>query len=187
MDWQSIVRTVAPVIGGALGGPLGATALNALASAVLPADHAARAPGTPAAKIEAAIGGALGDPQKQAELLARIKAADQSFAEHMKSLDVDLARLGAQDVEGARQMQIATRSYMPIGLTVFILCAFLAFIGLFLGSKALGLDTAGVVWSMLTMAFTLVIREVTAAFQFWMGSSDGSKSKDQALAQQAQG
>jgi len=111
MNWQSIVKTVAPWIGTALGGPLGGLAVEAAANAL-------------------GIGEKTTDALKQAlsgvtpEQMLALKKADQDFAVQMQSLGFKnvetLEQIAAGDRDSARKMQMSVPSRMPALLTVFV-------------------------------------------------------------------
>lgn len=100
MDWQAIVKTVAPMLGTALGGPLGGMAVQAIAGALGLSEQTEEA-------ISTALSGA-----KPADLLA-LKQADQQFARDMKALDVDLVRISAADRDSARKREVDTKDWTP--------------------------------------------------------------------------
>ena len=77
-DWKSIVRTVAPVLGTAIGGPLGGLATRTIAGALLGDENATED------QIAAAVQSASPD-----QLLA-LKKADEEFKVRMKELDIDI-------------------------------------------------------------------------------------------------
>lgn len=100
MDWKAIVKTVAPVLGTALGGPLGGMAVKAIAEALGLDEHTEDA-------ISTALAGA------KPEDLLKIKQADQQFAKDMKALDVDLVRISAGDRDSARKREVDTKDWTP--------------------------------------------------------------------------
>lgn len=99
-DWKSVVRTVAPGIATALGGPLAGMAVKALGDAI----------GLDAATeetIAAAIKGATpGD-------LLKVKQAEQEFQVKMRALDIDLVKIAAGDRDSARQRESAVKDETP--------------------------------------------------------------------------
>lgn len=115
MDWMSLVKTIAPWIGTALGGPLGGMAVEAAARALGASDKTADA-------VKQALGGAT------PEQMLALKEADQQFALQMQALGfkqvADLEAIAAGDRDSARKMQIATPSRMPAALTSGILASF---------------------------------------------------------------
>lgn len=100
MDWKAIVKTVAPVLGTALGGPLGGMAVKAIGDALGLSDATEEA-------ISSAITGA------KPEDLLKLKQADQQFAKDMKALDVDLVRIAAGDRDSARKREVDTKDWTP--------------------------------------------------------------------------
>ena len=115
MDWKSIVGTVAPWIGTALGGPLGGMAVSAVADALGLSD-----------KTEGAIKQALSGATPE-QMLA-LKTADQTFALQMQELGFKnvetLAALAVENTKDARAMQVQTRSRVPAILSNVITVGF---------------------------------------------------------------
>ena len=87
---KSIIGSVAPTIGTALGGPMGSMAANMVAEA-LGCDPEPK-------KIEKAIQAAT------PEQLAELKKIDADFDVKMKELEVDLYALETADIQSARGM-----------------------------------------------------------------------------------
>ena len=94
----------------------------------------------------------------------------------MKSLDIDLERISAGDRDSARQMQIATKSWLPEILAVLVTVGFFGVIAYIIkfglpesGKEALLLllGSLGTAW--------------TGVMAFYFGSSSGSKQKTDAL------
>lgn len=118
-DWKGLVKTVAPAIGTALGGPLGGLAMGTVAKAILGPDQEASED-----RIAAALEGAGPDA------LLKLKQADAEFRQAIKKLDVDLEQLANQDRAGARAREIALRGWAnPVlaGVVVtgfFAICAY---------------------------------------------------------------
>lgn len=100
MDWKAIVRTVAPMLGTALGGPLGGLAVKTIGEALGLSEHTEEA-------ISTALAGA------KPEDLLKLKQADQQFAKDMKALDVDLERISAGDRDSARKREAETKDWTP--------------------------------------------------------------------------
>jgi hypothetical protein len=86
---KGVIGTVAPVLGTALGGPLGSAAATVVAD-VLGCDP------TPQ-KIERAL------QQATPEQLTEIKKAELDFEAKMKELDVDIFALETKDIQHARE------------------------------------------------------------------------------------
>jgi plasmid maintenance system antidote protein VapI len=152
MDWQAIIKTVAPWIGTALGGPLGGMAVEAAANAL-------GVPTKTTDAIQQALAGVTPD-----QMLA-LKKADQDFSLQMQALGfkqlTDLEATAAGDRKDARAMQIATRSALPFILSIVVTVGYFGvLVGMMLGvlhvndSQALllMLGSLGTGWGMV-MAF----------------------------------
>jgi hypothetical protein len=99
-DWKSIVRTVAPGIATALGGPLAGIAVSAIGNA-LGIDEPTQE------KVIAAVKGATPDD------LLKLKQAEQEFILQMKKLEIDVAKIAADDRDSARKREMATGDWTP--------------------------------------------------------------------------
>lgn len=171
MDWQSVLRAVAPWIGTALGGPLGGLAVDAAANAMGLSDKTVDA-------VKQAIFGATPD-----QLLA-IKQADQAFALQMQALGfkqvTDLEGLAAGDRKDARSMQIAQRSWVPAALSIIVTFGYFAILaGMMLGV----LHVAD------SQALLLMLGSLSTAWgvvmAFWFGTTSDSARKTELLANSA--
>lgn len=169
MDWTTIVKTVAPWIGTALGGPLGGMAVTAAANALGLGEKTTDA-------IKAAIGGATPE-----ELLA-LKEADQAFALQMQSLGFaqikDLETIAAGDRASAREMQGTTRSWVPAALSVLVTIGFLGMLTGMLTGRLIAEDNQAmlIMLGALGVAFGQVMN-------FWLGSTAESGRKTEIIAQ----
>ena len=169
MDFTAIIKTVAPWIGTALGGPLGGMAVEAAAAAFGLSDKTADA-------VKQAIGGAT------PEQLLSLKNADQAFSLQMQALGfkqvTDLEALAAGDRRDARLMQTSTRSWVPAALSVIITFGFLGLLtGMMTGyMKAEDNQAMLLMLGALGVAFGQVIN-------FWLGSTSESSRKTELLAQ----
>lgn len=111
VDWKSLLRTVAPALATALGGPLAGLAAQAISTAVL---------GTPDGteeEIAAAIqtGGA--------DTLIKLKAANTEFTLQLRKLDLDLERIANEDRASARQREISTNDVWTPRILAYMLTA----------------------------------------------------------------
>ena len=169
MDWTKIISTVAPWIGGALGGPLGGMAVEAAANALGLGDKTTAA-------LQQAIAGAT------PEQMLALKTADQAFALQMQALgfkhSADLETLASADRKDARDMQKTTRSWVPAALSVIITLGFLGLLtGLMTGYlKAEDNQAMLLMLGALGVAFGQVIN-------FWLGSTAESGRKTELIAQ----
>ena len=168
MDWKSIVGTVAPWIGTALGGPLGGMAVEAAANALGLSEKTTDA-------VKAAISGA------SPEQMLALKKADQDFALQMQALGfkqvADLEAIAAGDRKDARAMQVANKSFVPAWLTWFLVGSF---IGTLVALFALPVPPTNrdiVVYMVGQLSgFT------AAAVAFWLGTTRSSEHKTELIA-----
>lgn len=117
MDWKSIIGTVAPLLGTAIGGPVGGIAVKAITSALGLDDGASDK------DINAAMKNA------SPEQLAAIKKAEADFKVQMKKLDIDLEAIHQQDRDSARKREMATGDKIPAVLAITTMIAFFGYIG----------------------------------------------------------
>jgi hypothetical protein len=166
IDWKQTLATVAPMLGTALGGPLGGLAAKAIADKVL---------GKPdATEDEIAAAVASGDPKT----LLALKEAEQSFLTTMRELGIKEEQLHAEDRASARQREVQTGdSATP---RVLAAVAVIGFFGVLGGVLWQGLPdgSGGNVLMLLIGTLTAV---VMAVFNYYFGSSSGSKAKDSAM------
>ena len=160
----NIVKTVAPTIATAMGGPLAGMAVRTLSETLL-----GKPDGTEA-ELAAAAAAATPD-----QLLA-LKNAENNFKLEMKKLDVDLERISAGDRDSARQMTVQTRDWTPRALAGVIT---VGFFGVLMYMLMFGLPAAGGGEAMLVMLGTLGTAW-GAVVSFYFGSSAGSRAKDEA-------
>ena len=111
-DWKGLVRTVAPTIATALGGPVAGAATQAVSSALL-----GKPDGT---EDEIMLAAAAAGP----EVLQKLKEADNTFRIRMKELDIDLEKVAAGDRDSARGREIkAGDSWTPRLLAAVVIVA----------------------------------------------------------------
>lgn len=123
MDWKSIISTVAPWIGTALGGPLGGMAVSAVADAFGLSEKTTDA-------VKQALSGAT------PEQMLALKNADQQFSISMQKLGFDhietLQKLSNDDMASARQREMVVKDYTPRLLILFITVGFFGILGFML-------------------------------------------------------
>lgn len=168
MDWKALVRTVAPWIGTALGGPLGGLAAEAAATAL----------GLPDKGIDSlrqALAGVTPD-----QMLA-LKKADLEFAASMQALgfkqESDLAALAVDDRKDARSLQRTTRSPVPAVLSIAVT---LGYFGILVGMMTGQLKVSD------SQALLLMLGSLGTAWgmvmAFWFGTTASSDRKTDLLA-----
>lgn len=169
MDWRSIISTVAPWIGTALGGPLGGLAVEAAANALGISEKTTDA-------VKQALSGAT------PEQMLALKKADQDFALQMQALGfkqiTDLEELAAGDRKDARAMQVSVRSVVPAVLSVLVTVGFFSLLtGMMTGALKVS-DS---------QALLLMLGSLTTGWgvvmAFWFGTTHDSGRKTELLAQ----
>lgn len=169
MDFTQILKTVAPWIGTALGGPLGGMAVEAAANALGLGEKTTDA-------IKSAISGAT------PEQMLALKQADQAFSLQMQELGFkqisDMEAIAAGDRKDARDMMKITRSWVPAALSGFVTIGYFAIlIGLMTGHMQIS-DS---------QAMLLMLGSLTTAWgvvmAFWFGTTADSGRKTELLAQ----
>lgn len=158
---KNVLGAVAPVLGTALGGPLGGTAAAAIADALGLGESATDD------EIKQIITRATPD-----QMMA-LKKADQEFAVHMRELDIDLERISQSDRDSARKREIEVKDRMPMILGIGVTIGFFGVLGYMLGwglpheggeALLVMLGSLGTAWS--------------GIIAYYFGSSVGSRLKD---------
>jgi hypothetical protein len=161
----NLVRTVAPSIASAVGGPLAGMATKAISEALL-----GKPDGTED-ELAAAVARATPD-----QLLA-LKKAENEFMLQMRELDIDLERISNEDRDSARNREIKTRDLTPKILAGFITAGYF---GVLFYMLTHGLPTTGGSEAMLVMLGTLGTAW-GGVVAYYFGSSAGSKEKTEAM------
>jgi len=163
MDWKATLKTLAPMVATAIGGPFAPLA-GAVVSSILGQDK------EPAQALQDAI--ASGDP----ESYARIKKIEQDFIVQMETLGIKREELEVRDRESARDMQKSTGSVIVPILACVIVGGFLGMVAavLFGGLKAESALAGALI------GYVSAKAEQVVAFYF--GSSLGSKQKTESMA-----
>lgn len=160
----NLVKTVAPSLATAVGGPLAGMATRAISDALL-----GKPDGTEDELIDAA---AKASPD---QLLA-LKKAEQDFAVRMRELEIDLQRIDAADRNSARDREVKTGDMTPRALAAAVTLGFFGVLGYMIayglpsqGGEALlvMLGTLGTAWG--------------GIVSYYFGSSAGSKEKSEAM------
>ena len=168
MDWQAIIKTVAPWIGTALSGPLGGMAVSAIGDALGLSD-----------KTEAAVRAALSGATPE-QMLA-LKQADQAFAARMQELGFEneqkIAELASQDRDSARRRESSVQDWTPRILAYALVGSFIAVsVGVLVGWGKADSVMAGTLVGYLSAKAEQVVA-------YYFGSSSGSDAKTKLLAQ----
>ena len=169
-NWKDLVKTVAPALATALGGPLAGVATRVLGEAVLGDGEAS----------EDQLAAALASPKP--EVLAQIRKADQEFQVQLKELDIKLEELHQRDRESARRRDVETRDGMNAGLAIIIVIGFfLVLLGYFFLEIPEGSATAmNICLGALTAGFIKVL-------DYYYGTNKSSAQKTAIIANQQKG
>jgi len=163
MEW---LKTLAPLLGTALGGPLGGAAASFIADKL----------GIESKTIEA-VTDVLNSGKMSSEQISAIKLAEIDFQKFLKENDIKLEEIAAGDRNSARDMNKMTRSNVPALLTMLITAGFFGVLGWMLYNPIAAdsppllimLGQLGTAWGV--------------ACAFWFGTTSGSAQKNQLLAQ----
>jgi hypothetical protein len=157
MEW---LRTIAPTIATALGGPLAGMAVSAVAKAI--------------GCEPDAVQDIISSNKLTAEQVASIQLAELELKKQAQSMNLDFAKLTAEDKKSARNMQIATKSWIPPVMALGVTCGFFGILfGLMYGQIQhapqidIMLGSLGTAW--------------TGIISFYFGSSAGSQAKNDLL------
>jgi uncharacterized membrane protein YsdA (DUF1294 family) len=110
-----------------------------------------------------------------AEQVASIQLAELELKKQAQSMNLDFAKLMAEDKKSARDMQIATKSWIPALLAVFVT---IGFFGILLGLMTEHFKTSDALMLMLGSLATAW----TGVMAFYFGSSASSQAKTELLA-----
>ena len=160
----NLVKTVAPSIATAVGGPLAGMATRAISEALL---------GKPDATEDELVAAAKSATPEQ---LLALKQAEQDFVVRMRELDLDLERIANQDRNSAREREVKTGDRTPKVLAAAVT---FGFFGVLFWMIAYGLPENGGE-AMLVMLGTLGTAW-GAIVSYYFGSSAGSREKTQAM------
>lgn len=163
MDW---LKALVPMLGTALGGPLGGAAAAFIASKL----------GIDGKTVEA-VSEVLNSGKLSPEQISGLKLAEIDFQKFLESNKIDLARLDTENTNSARQMQMAVKSNTPDILAVIIVGGFFAIlIAMMLGVlKVSDQQSLLILLGALSAGFGSVLN-------FFFGSSRSSQNKDVLLA-----
>jgi hypothetical protein len=159
MDW---LKTIAPTIATALGGPLAGLAIEAVSKAV----------GIDPKDVQSTIS----EGKLSADQIMLLKQAEVDMAARAQEMGLDFAKLNVEDRKSAREMQAETRSYIPAILAISVT---VGFFGILVGMMTETFKTSDALMLMLGSLGTAW----TGIIAFYFGSSAGSQAKDDLLHQ----
>jgi hypothetical protein len=159
MEW---LKQIAPTLATALAGPLAGLAVDAISNAVGidPKD----------------VNKTISEGKLTAEQIAQIKTAELAMAARAQELGLDFEKIAVDDRKSARQMQVATQSWIPGAMAIVVT---LGFFGILIGLMTEHFKTSDALMLMLGSLGTAW----TGIIAFYFGSSAGSQKKDELLHQ----
>lgn len=170
-DWKSLIKKIAPVLGTALGGPLGGMATAAIANAILPPDH-------DPAKRDELLQEALSNANP--EMLLKVQQANQDFEIQIKKLGLDLDKINADDRANARGREIALKDRTPATLAAIAVIGFFGILALLMFFEVkLALK------DLLLIMIGGLRSDVSSVYNYYFGSSSGSAEQRQTIAEVA--
>ena len=159
MDW---LKQIAPTIATALGGPLAGMAVSAISKAI----------GVEPDKV----GDLISNNKLSAEQIAQVKIAEIELQKQAQELGLNFEKLAVEDRKSARDMQAATRSWVPSLLAASVTVGFFAILGgMMFGKMSVADNTA------LTMMLGSLGTAWTGIIAYYFGSSAGSQAKTELM------
>lgn len=161
-DW---VKTIVPMLGTALGGPLGGAAAAFIADKL----------GIESKTVEA-VSEVLNSGKMTPDQISAIKLAEMDFKKFLESNKIKMEEIAAADRNSAREAFKVTRSTVPAVLTFLITLGFFGvLIAMFKWPEVkesaplmIMLGSLGTAW--------------TGACAFWFGTTSSSQTKNEMLA-----
>ena len=157
MSW---LEQVAPTLATALLGPLGGLAVSTL-SKVLGVD-------------EKEVQGVIDSGKLSADQISQIKLAEIEFQKQTQELGLNFEKLATEDRKSARDMQIATKSWIPGALSIGITFGFFGILIYMMTGNVSPSNELLVMLGSLGTSWTGVIG-------YYFGSSAGNSRKDEML------
>lgn len=150
-----LIENVAPTIATALGGPVAGMAVKALSNALLGHEGGSQE------DITTALENATPDQ------IASIRKVDADFKVQLKKLDIDLAKIAADDRASARTMAVSTHSFTP-SIMSYVIVVCWAIIQYFLFTHIIDASMRELIARVLgTLDGALML-----VLSFWFGSSN---------------
>jgi hypothetical protein len=159
MDW---LKTLAPTIASALGGPLAGLAISSVSKAL----------GIDEDKVQDTIS----EGKLNAEQIAQLKLAEIELQKQAQELGLNFEKLAVEDRKSARDMQIATKSSIPAILAIIVTVGFFGILLSIMFSTVIKSDAMMVLLGSLGTAWTAIV-------SYYFGSSAGSAAKTELLHQ----
>lgn len=163
MEW---LKTIAPMIGTALGGPLGGAAAAFLADKL----------GIESKTVEA-VSEVLNSGRMTPEQITSVKMAEIEFEKFLKENAIKIEEVHAGDRADARKMASATQSTIPAALSLMVT---LGYFGILIGMMTDVLNVAD------SQALLIMLGSLGTAWgmvmAFWFGTTKSSSEKNEIIA-----
>jgi len=165
MDFTQIIKTIAPTVAAALGGPLAGVAVSALGS-IFGIDE----------PTQDKIADAIANAQMTPAQVARIKALELQYQNEERERQFKYAELQFKDIASARQREAAVQDRTNRNLAYTIVGAFIALVG----ATLMGVTKVDSVLAGTLVGYLSAKCEQVLAYYF--GSTRGSERKSELLA-----
>jgi gas vesicle protein len=161
---NEFLKNLVPMIGTALGGPLGGAAASFIADKL----------GLDTKDVKA-VSEVLNSGKMTPDQITQLKLAEIDFSKFLEANKIKLEEIAALDRGSAREMLKSTKSHVPAVLTYLLTAGFFGVLGLMFYLPELKesapvmimLGSLGTAW--------------TSACAFWFGTTSGSKDKTDLL------
>jgi len=162
---NDLLKTIAPLLGTALGGPLGGAAAAFIADKLGLDSKTVK-------NVSEVLNGSKMDPNQ----IMQIKLAEIEFEKFCKTHEIDVEKVHAVDRDSARNMQAVVRSHVPAALTYLLTAGFFGVLGaMFLYPEVKESSPLMIMLGSLGTAWT-------GACAFWFGTTSSSQRKNEMLA-----
>lgn len=162
---NDFIKTIAPLLGTALGSPLAGVAVSFIADKLGLED-----------KTVEAVTKAVSDGKLNADQIVMLKQAELDFKKFTETNKIDVMKVAAADRADARAMMVATKAKTPAALTYIITIGFFGVLGAMFkypeikesAPLMIMLGSLGTAW--------------TGACAYWFGTTNNSQVKTEMLA-----
>lgn len=161
---KGLLKTVAPTLATAIGGPVGGVAVKFLADKFVGGDTG---------KVEDFLLAA--NPEE----LQKLKIADMEFRQEMRKLDINLEEIASEDRASARDLAKSKGIWPQVTISIVYSAGYFGVMYAFIGGHLqVPPDHASMFNGLLGVLSAAQIQ----IMNFWFGSSAGSKAKTEAMA-----
>jgi hypothetical protein len=157
MDW---LKSLFPMLGAAIGGPFGSVASSFIADK-LGVDRKT-------------VNDVLGSGKITSEHVEAIRAAEVDFRKFCEANEITRETLSNANTQGARDMQVATRSLTPAVLTYLITVGFFGIMAFMMSDAYVSSEPLLVMLGSLGTAWI-------ACCNFWFGSTNSGQRKTELI------